>query len=100
MATIIVEISWSRYKKGIWIQGSSNIGSDKNIMIQANQIQTTINPLLHGLFSDPYFKVLWEPVHPQQKVLQDFEFSEILSEGQKTKGGWGRTAPPPHGLKG
>ena len=45
-----------------------------------------VNPLNHGRFSDPYFKVLWEMGktkfldffsygHPQQKSLQGQEFS-------------------------
>ena len=47
------------------------------------QASNAFNPLIHGLFSDSYFKVLWEGVtlnfliffssqgHPQRKVLQD-----------------------------
>jgi len=66
---------------------------------------------MHGRFSDPYFKVLWEEVklnfwvfsygHPQQKVLKGQEISgmgcpKIFREkGKKSQGG-GRKAPHPH----
>ena len=54
-------------------------------------------PLIHGLFSDPYFKVLWEWVtFIGASATKSFERSrifryvlpkDILSKGQKTKAG-------------
>ena len=50
----------------------------------------TLNPLMHGRFSDPYFKVFREGeklnllnffpsyVHPQQRVLKGQEFSGMM----------------------
>ena len=62
-------------------------------------------------FLDPYFKALWEGVKLNflfffigASATKCFESSrifryglhkDIVSKGQKTKGGGGRTAPPP-----
>ena len=71
-----------------------------------------VNLFGHGRFSDPYFKVLWEGVKPNLLTLffigasaiksfvrsRIFRYGlpkDILSKGQKNKGGGGRTVPPP-----
>ena len=76
-------------------------------------IDLFVNPLTHGWFSDPYFKVLWEEVklnfrffsmegHRQQKVLSGQIFSGMGCQTLFWIKGKKNTvySPPPPRLKG
>ena len=90
--------------------------SNTKYSIVLNCARHKFNPLTHGRFSDPHFKVLWEggktkfldfffigasatKRFARSRIFRHGCLMIILSKGKK-KGKVGRTAPPPPWFKG
>ena len=90
--------------------GEHNISRRLTVTEKPFHEVTMLNPLTHGRFSKPYFKLFWEGVNffsscVHQKVLQGQEFSGMGSvmifwvEGKKPRQGGGAYSAPPPGLR-